>query len=148
MYSELKITTAVLVLKPKTCPFQNLTLKLKSFLIPIAPTPENVNPCYPSPCGPNSQCKENNGVPICSCLPGFEGSAPACRPECVVSSECSYDKACIQHKCKDPCPGVCGASAECRVINHSPICYCRNGFTGNPFTVCNPIPRMFFFTHI
>lgn len=109
----------------------------------IASTPDYINPCYPSPCGPNSQCKENNEAPICSCLPGFVGSAPACRPECVVSSECSYDKACIQQKCKDPCPGVCGSNAECRVNNHSPICSCRHGFTGNPFTVCNPIPRMF-----
>lgn len=108
----------------------------------VAPPIDNSSPCYPSPCGPNSQCKDNNGVPICSCLPGFVGSAPACRPECVVSSECAFDKACIQQKCKDPCPGVCGSNAECRVNNHSPICYCRPGYTGNPFTVCNPSPRM------
>lgn len=69
------------------------------------------------------------------------GSAPACRPECVVSSECSSDKACVRQKCADPCPGVCGSNAECRVNNHSPICNCRQGFTGNPFTVCNRLPR-------
>lgn len=102
---------------------------------------EYVNPCQPSPCGPNSQCRESNGVPICSCLPEYVGSPPACRPECVVSSECPSDKACVNQKCKDPCPNVCGTNADCRVNNHSPICTCRNGFTGNPFTRCNPIPR-------
>lgn len=102
---------------------------------------EYVNPCQPSPCGPNSQCRESNGVPICSCLPEYVGSPPACRPECVVSSECASDKACVNQKCRDPCPNVCGTNADCRVNNHSPICSCRNGYTGNPFTRCNPIPR-------
>lgn len=102
------------------------------------------NPCDRcNPCGPNSQCRENNGVAICSCLPGFVGSAPTCRPECVVSSECDRDKACINQKCVNPCINVCGTNAECRVNNHSPFCTCRNGFTGNPFTVCNRVPRMF-----
>lgn len=102
---------------------------------------EYVNPCQPSPCGPNSQCRETNGQAVCSCLPEYVGSPPACRPECVVSSECASNKACITQKCNDPCPGVCGTNAECRVNNHSPICTCRNGFIGNPFTRCNPIPR-------
>lgn len=100
-----------------------------------------MNPCQPSPCGPNSQCRETNEQAVCSCLPEYVGSPPGCRPECVVSSECPSDKACLNQKCKDPCPGVCGTNAECRVNNHSPICSCRNGFTGNPFTRCNPIPR-------
>ena len=28
----------------------------------------------------------------------------------------------MQQKCRDPCPGLCGANAECRVTNHNPIC--------------------------
>lgn len=119
-------------------------LRFSKYVFYLNSAPETVNPCYPTPCGPNSQCRENNGVAICSCLPNFIGTAPACRPECVISSECPSDKACIQQKCKDPCPGVCGSNAECRVNNHSPICYCRRGYTGNPFTICNPIPRMCF----
>ena len=113
----------------------------------LAITPEQpYSPCRNSPCGPNSQCRENNGAAICSCLAGFVGTAPACRPECVVSSECPLDKACVNQKCVNPCTSsnVCGTNAECRVNNHSPICTCRNGYTGNPFTICNPIPpRMF-----
>lgn len=104
-----------------------------------------VNPCDSrcNLCGANSVCKNNNGIAVCSCSPGFIGSAPNCRPECVVSSECDRDKACVKQKCVNPCvsAGICGTNADCRVNNHSPICTCRNGFTGNPFTVCNQIPR-------
>lgn len=98
------------------------------------------NPCQPSPCGPNSQCREVNGQSVCSCLPNFIGNPPSCRPECTVSSECPLIKACIQQKCTDPCPGTCGLSAKCQTINHSPICSCINGYTGDPFTKCYPIP--------
>lgn len=107
----------------------------------IAVTPEYVNPCHPSPCGPNSQCREINGQAVCSCLPEYRGSPPGCRPECVTSSECPSDKSCANQKCIDPCPGTCGVGATCRVINHSPICSCPSGYTGNPLTRCQLIPR-------
>lgn len=100
-----------------------------------------MNPCQPSPCGPNSQCREVNGQAVCSCLPNYSGSPPACRPECVVSSECAQDKACVNQKCVDPCPGTCGTNANCHVRNHSPICSCAPGYTGDPFSRCYPIPR-------
>lgn len=99
------------------------------------------NPCYPSPCGPNSQCREVNGQAVCSCQQGYLGSPPSCRPECTLSSECAHDKACVNLKCVDPCVGTCGQNAQCRVNNHSPICFCRPGHTGDPFTRCQPIPR-------
>lgn len=107
----------------------------------LAITIENINPCHPSPCGPNSQCREFNGQAVCSCLPAYTGSPPGCRPECVLSSECPQTKACVNQKCIDPCPGTCGTNTVCRVNNHSPICSCKNGFNGDPFTRCNPIPR-------
>lgn len=109
-------------------------------LNPLAIEDEPVNPCQPSPCGPNSQCREVNGQAVCSCLPEYIGSPPGCRPECVVSTECPQNKACVNQKCVDPCPGTCGIAANCQVINHSPICSCRPGNTGNPFTRCYPIP--------
>lgn len=99
------------------------------------------NPCVPSPCGPNSQCKVVNQQPVCSCLPNYVGNPPGCRPECTVSTECPSNKACINQKCADPCPGSCGINADCAVINHSPVCSCRRGNTGDPFTRCFPIPR-------
>jgi hypothetical protein len=102
---------------------------------------EPSNPCHPSPCGPNSQCREINGQAVCSCLPGYQGSPPGCRPECVVNPECPHNRACMSQKCKDPCTGTCGQNALCNVINHSPICSCQQGYTGDPFSRCYPIPR-------
>lgn len=92
--------------------------------------------CSPSPCGPNSICREVNGHPVCSCEQGYIGTPPSCRPECVVSSECSQDRACVNQKCIDPCAGTCGTNARCQVVNHSPICSCSSGFTGDPFIRC------------
>lgn len=92
--------------------------------------------CLPSPCGPNSQCKQIGESPSCSCLPEFIGSPPNCRPECVTSSECSNNLACINQKCKDPCPNLCGYYAECRVVSHIPTCICPSGYTGDPFSQC------------
>lgn len=64
------------------------------------------------------------------------GSPPTCRPECVTSTDCPQNQACIKQKCKDPCPGTCGINAKCQVINHNPICTCKAGFTGDPFVTC------------
>lgn len=104
------------------------------------PVPKT-DPCSPSPCGPNSQCRSINNHATCSCLTGFQGTPPACRPECVVSSECAQNKACVNQKCIDPCVGSCGYSARCEVINHSPICSCPSGQTGDPFRGCYDIQK-------
>lgn len=96
------------------------------------------NPCIPSPCGPYSQCNEVNSHAVCSCVPNYIGTPPACRPECTSSSECSLDRACINQKCVDPCPGTCGVNARCHVTNHNPICSCSPSFTGDPFIRCLP----------
>ena len=119
-----------------------LTIILTSFLFHSAAVKQEPgDPCVPSPCGPNSQCRNVNGQAVCSCLPTYIGSPPGCRPECVVSSECAQNRACVNQKCVDPCPGTCGLNARCEVINHSPICSCQVGFTGDPFTRCFTIPR-------
>lgn len=95
-------------------------------------------PCYPSPCGPNSQCKEINEQAVCSCVLGFIGSPPTCRPECITSSECPLNEACSNQKCVDPCPGTCGIDSLCHIINHNPVCTCSNKYTGDPFVRCHP----------
>lgn len=94
------------------------------------------DPCNPSPCGPFSQCREQYGSAICTCLSSYIGSPPNCRPECVSNSDCPLHLACSQEKCRDPCPGSCGQGALCRVVNHSPVCVCENGYTGDPFVAC------------
>lgn len=100
----------------------------------------NRDVCNPSPCGPNSRCRDVNAHAVCSCLQGYIGTPPQCRPECVVNSECAPTHTCVNHKCVDPCRGSCGINARCEVFNHSPICSCKPGETGDPFRSCQPLP--------
>lgn len=100
-----------------------------------------INNCLPNPCGPNSQCKEINGVPVCSCLINYTGRPPNCRPECMIDVECPGNLACISERCSNPCPGSCGYHATCSVVKHVPICTCDQGHTGDPFSGCSLIPR-------
>lgn len=111
-------------------------------LAPVVPPRQDQyrDPCQPSPCGPFSQCRDYNGSPSCTCLSNYMGSPPNCRPECSINSECPSNKACIQEKCRDPCPGSCGINANCNVINHTPVCTCAERDTGDPFTSCYPKP--------
>lgn len=100
---------------------------------------EAADPCNPSPCGPNAQCRDG----ICTCLPEYQGDPySGCRPECTMNSDCARVKSCINQKCRDPCPGTCGQGARCDVINHVPSCTCPEGYTGDPFTYCRPVPAI------
>lgn len=111
-------------------------------LFQLAPEPvQQTNPCVPSPCGANAECRVAGDTPTCSCLPEFLGSPPYCRPECISNNECPSHLACINKKCKDPCEGSCGINAECRVVSHTPMCVCPSDFTGDPFTQCTVKPR-------
>lgn len=79
-----------------------------------------------------------NGQASCACSADYMGTPPNCRPECIRNSECPSNQACIQKKCRYPCEGVCGVGAQCSVINHTPICNCADGYTGDPFVRCSP----------
>lgn len=101
-------------------------------------TSEQPTPCIPTPCGSNAVCRELNGAGSCSCLTDYIGNPyEGCRPECVINSDCTSDRACIRSKCQNPCPGTCGQNAICQVINHLPSCSCQPGYTGDPFRYCN-----------
>lgn len=110
-------------------------------IISVQPTEGPRAPCNPSPCGANAVCKERNGAGSCSCLPEYFGDPYiGCRPECVINSDCDRSKACINNKCRDPCPGTCGLNAECHVVNHAPSCSCLPGYSGDPLTSCILVP--------
>lgn len=112
-----------------------------TFIAPVYPV-EIPTPCSPSPCGTNTVCKERNGVGSCSCLPEYFGDPyVGCRPECLSNNDCARDKACIQNKCKNPCPGICGVNAYCQTLNHNPSCSCNEGYTGDPLRSCHTIPQ-------
>lgn len=101
---------------------------------------EKAQPCNPSPCGANAICTERSGAGSCKCIPEYFGDPyTGCRPECVQNSDCDRSKACRNNKCQDPCPGVCGLNAECRVQNHSPVCLCLIGYEGDPSRSCQRV---------
>ena len=103
----------------------------------IEPVVEEIDPCNPNPCGQYSNPPRQRGDRCdCSCLPGMIGSPPNCRPECIFNPDCPTDKACRAQKCIDPCPGLCGENAYCRVRNHVPICVCNERHVGDPFSRC------------
>lgn len=105
------------------------------------PQYDPVNPCQPSPCGPNSICRAQNDQAICTCQRNYIGRAPNCRPECVMNSDCPQNLACLQNRCENPCSSSsCGSNAECHVINHLPMCTCLPGYHGDPFRSCSDLP--------
>lgn len=105
------------------------------FLTEITPTLQ-LDPCQPSPCGPNTECR--NGV--CSCINGYHGDPNlGCRPECVYNADCPSDKGCQKNKCINPCIGTCGVNAICDVMNHIPMCSCPKGMVGNAFVECRAV---------
>ena len=85
------------------------------------------------------------------------------RPECTTDPECPDHLACIREKCQNPCfTTTCGVNAECRVTRHRAICYCKPGYEGDPYRICEErkqeyfylfevqcqISHPYFFTHI
>ena len=107
----------------------------------VPPRIEIVDPCNPSPCGSNAVCNNRQRAAACQCIPEYFGDPyVACRPECVVNSDCPSNKACQRNKCIDPCPGTCGINALCQVRSHIPTCTCIEGYIGDPFTECRLKP--------
>ena len=105
------------------------------------PNEERTPGCVSSPCGLNAECRVESGDRNCFCPPTYIGDPlVSCRPECLLNSECSREKSCIRNRCENPCVDACGPNSECRVANHAPVCVCREGFSGNPFSFCSPIP--------
>ena len=50
------------------------------FSVTEAPSrpPVPVDPCQSEPCGAFSECRNQGGVAVCSCLPGYTGEPPSC----------------------------------------------------------------------
>ena len=125
----------------KTTCKQKLDFSSLNLIVPVPPRVEPIDPCNPSPCGSNAVCNRQRNAGSCQCIPEYFGDPyVACRPECVVHSDCPSNKACQRNKCIDPCPGTCGINAECQVRSHSPTCTCIPNYIGDPFTACRLKP--------
>lgn len=102
-----------------------------------------MNVCTPSPCGSNAVCTDKLGIGYCSCIAGYSGDPYfGCRPECVLNSDCSWNKACVNNKCQNPCLHACGLNAECNVVHHIAICTCLPKYTGDPLSACRHIEHI------
>ncbi|CAG7819415.1 unnamed protein product [Allacma fusca] len=108
-----------------------------------------LDPCSPSPCGPNTHCSVNaGGAAVCRCLPGNfpkPDTITGCGPQCTSDYECRSHERCYGSKCVSACdPSPCGVNADCESYNHKSICKCLRGYTGDPFVQCaqqSPIAR-------
>ncbi|CAL4179650.1 unnamed protein product, partial [Meganyctiphanes norvegica] len=96
-----------------------------------------------SGCAQDAYCSAQNHKMECTCLDSLVGnpypdhSNSGCF-ECVVDNDCSIDKHCRNNHCSDPCHDYCKSTdlATCEVINHKPICSCREGYKLLGQTVC------------
>lgn len=113
---------------------------VRVFLPAVAPPAlPAVDPCVGSACGDNAECSVIGNYADCKCKPDYYGNPyVACKPECVVDSDCPRYLDCVRNKCIDPCPGACGINAICDVLNHQAMCNCPTGYTGSPLARCHP----------
>ena len=98
------------------------------------------DPCDPSPCGKNTECRAADHRPICLCKAGFAGDPIVeCKQyECLKDQDCSSNMACINQECENPClsKDICGVNAQCQVSNHRAECSCPPDHYGNPQIEC------------
>lgn len=112
------------------------------------------DPCATESCGELAICHVKMHMPVCECPKYFIGDPfVKCEmPECMMNDDCPRNKTCLANRCIDPCNGTCGTQAECNVIDHSAICTCMAGYTGDALTAChkgnttNDIIFCFFFS--
>ena len=79
---------------------------------------------------------------FCTCPENFFGNAYSrCSPECTEHEQCSNRLTCNNLKCVDPCVEACGSNTNCRAENHTAICSCKKGYTGNPIEGCSPLRK-------
>lgn len=102
------------------------------------------DPCSISgTCGRNADCQMRDHSPICKCSGQTTGDPlkECIQFECNHHSECEPSLACYEHKCVDPCsvPNACGFGADCSPLNHSYVCTCQPGGTGDPNLGCTPV---------
>ncbi|KAG5666112.1 hypothetical protein PVAND_017806 [Polypedilum vanderplanki] len=101
---------------------------------------DEISPCNPNLCGPNSKCFENNGDPYCECLEGFVNFPPTCRRSCQSNDDCETSEKCdYNSECINPCEEhSCGENAECNLSSDKePFCKCKKNFFGDPQKLCH-----------
>ncbi len=97
-----------------------------------------VDLCASQPCHASAFCTPQAGRAVCACPSDRIGDPykTGCRANgtCPLgNSDCPSEAVCLDGRCSDPCDaGLCGPNAQCRTLNHSPVCSCLPGFNPNP----------------
>lgn len=84
------------------------------------------NPCEPNTCGIGARCDPNR-TPACYCPENTRGNPyKSCKHESYLPPSVLCQ------------PGNCGENADCYVSNNREMCFCKNGFIGDPYIGCQP----------
>ncbi|XP_043214270.1 neurogenic locus notch homolog protein 1-like isoform X1 [Amphibalanus amphitrite] len=90
----------------------------------------SVDPCVPSPCGPNTECSiDNRGIGVCRCLPGYfpkPDTITGCGPQCTSASECGSGYNCVNNKCVRSGASVTGIRGTSQTIHRTKTVVSRN----------------------
>lgn len=105
---------------------------------------ECLNPCILGvPCAANAECYGDAHRAACKCPSGYAGNPfDHCeRVECRVNTDCPADRACLEHRCINPCASIanppCASNAICYAQNHAAGCRCPEHLPiGNPLAYC------------
>uniref|UniRef100_A0A0K2TAS5 Putative LOC101893139 [Musca domestica] n=1 Tax=Lepeophtheirus salmonis TaxID=72036 RepID=A0A0K2TAS5_LEPSM len=104
------------------------------------------NPCEVlKPCAEQAICHVIESLPVkpmtCECPDGYvKGELKGCKTlppiisGCERNDDCSNSTSCINAICRSPC--ACGLNADCKIIDHQPVCTCKPGFYGDPEIEC------------
>ena len=128
-------------------PYEQCNCNIPPKVVPEDQTYQNDTISCPK-CGFNAQCeiREEGSSVSCKCMKGYLGDPQTgCRPECILSSECEGNEACLDKRCQDPCASTCGVNAKCSVVNHFAVCTCQESYSGNPFKICTKIDDSTFY---
>merc|ERR1712106_545784 len=93
-----------------------------------------------------AQCVPVNHDAVCKCPKGYFGDPTderiGCQKiQCESDNECPLDQVCDNYKCQVACrvKNNCGDNALCFSEGHKAVCFCRDGFQGDPLQSCTPI---------
>lgn len=116
--------------------------------------------CSPSPCGVNTNCEVNSGgAAVCRCQAGWNHEPgkstidgcprriqeqevrPVSIPNRLGSNNIGLTRQPPVQAVTNPCqPSPCGTNADCSVRGDRPVCSCRAGYRGDPYTNCESNP--------
>lgn len=92
-------------------------------------------------CGRNSECVARLHSGECQCKSGYYYDGNHCRKiECNSDQECSLEKKCDNHICKNVClVNQCGTNSICVADNHQQLCQCLPGYSGDAHVQCDEV---------